>query len=195
MIKNLLFSTTAIFFLIGCGGGASDESKSTTTNNINTNNTEEIVSTPKGSYNLWDYIVPNSSKTSEFVIHSQQNGDRSYRTSYAVKTNRVEEIADYAENETTVYEIHSDKITIKFLKDGKPNGLYQLHSFANIGEVVTVRGSDCKLAKHHDQYKLDDKIFDDVIEIVCANQPGLYQKGVGEIAQINSGKDYRVLSN
>ncbi len=192
MIKNLLFSTTAIFFLIGCGGGTESESS---TNNINTNNSQSIVSTPKGSYSLWDYIVPSSSKTSEFSVHSQQDGERTYRTSYAVKTNRVEEIADYAENETTIYEVHSDKITIKFLKDGKPNGLYQLHSFANIGEVVTVRGSDCKLAKHHDQYKLDDKVFDDVIEIVCTNQPGLYQKNVGEIAQINSGKDYRVLSN
>ncbi len=191
MIKNLLFSTTAIFFLIGCGGGTESEN----TNNINTNNSQPIVSTPKGSYNLWDYIVPSSSKTSEFSVHSQQDGDRTYRTNYAVKTNRVEEIADYAKNETTIYEIHSDKITIKFIKDGKPNGLYQLHSFANIGEVVTVRGSDCKLAKHHDQYKLDDKVFDDVIEIVCANQPGLYQKGIGEIAQINNGKDYRVLSN
>ncbi len=193
MIKNLIFSTTAIFFLIGCGGSGGSETSST--DNINTNNINSIISTPKGSYSLWDYIVPKNSKTSEFFVHSQKNGDKTYRTSYAVKTNRVEEIADYAENETTIYEIHSDKIKIQFLKDGKPNGVYQLHSFVNIGDVATVRGSNCKLAKHYDQYKLNNQVFDDVIEIVCSKQSGLYQKGVGEIAQLNGGKDYRILTN
>jgi hypothetical protein len=70
---------------------------------------------------------------------------------------------------------------------------------ANIGQTVTVLDSTCKLEKHYDNIKINDKDFVDVIEIKCNDKPGYYQKDIGEIAQTqisgsNGTRSVRVLS-
>jgi len=182
MIKKLALTTLSTLFFIGCGGGTTSKGDGT-------------VAATQGEYNLWDYMTPNSSNTNTFSL-SSKNKNSTYVSTYTVKSNRVEEVDDYAKNEKTIYEKQRDKIIVRFKKDNKANGFYALKLTADIGDTVTLRSSSCKLSKHYDTFTLSGKSFQDVIEITCASQPGYYQKGIGEIAQIeNSGKNIRILSN
>jgi len=188
MIKNIALTTIALVLLAGCGGGGetSTSDKPITQTRIDK------------KYNLWSYMVPTSNSTHTF-IHTQNGETSSYKTSYTVKGTRVEEVADYAKEEKTIYEKINDEITVKFEKENKANGMYKLFMTADVGDVVTLRNSSCTLTKHFDTFHVpnSDKSFADVIEITCNKIPGYYQKGVGEIAQIedSAGKNIRVLSN
>jgi len=189
MKKSLLLSTIFITLINGCGSG------DTTTKRDNPIQNNSVKNS--GSYNLWEYFTPNSSKTNEYKYY---NGNKvsSYKTSYNVSNNKVTEVDNYAPNEKTIYEKRDNYIEVKFEKDGKPNGIYKLKLYANIGDSVTVLDSSCKLSKHYDTFSLKDNNFNDVIEIRCGNKPGYYQKGVGEIAQqiqSKNQKSIRVLSN
>ena len=182
MIKSIALTTITALFLVGCGGGGEESSTPTTTN--------------VGTYNLWEYMTPSSSDTNTFTL-SSNSVDTTYTATYIVKSNRVEEVANYAPDERTIYEKGANTITVKFEKGGKANGTYALKLTANINDIVTTRSSTCKLTKHLPSFSIADKTFQDVIEITCGSTPGYYQKGVGEIAQIedSSGKNIRVLSN
>ena len=142
-------------------------------------------------------MTPNASNTNTFTL-SSNSVDTTYKSTYTVvNQSRVEEVADYAKDEKTIYEKSNNKIIIKFEKNGKANGFYELKLTADIGNVVTVRNSNCKLSNHHDTFSIAGKSFQDVIEITCNNIPGYYQKGIGEVAQKedSTGKNIRVLSN
>ncbi len=187
MIKNIALTTIALVLLVGCGGGESGSSD------------KPITQTRVDKqYNLWAYMVPTTNSTHTFT-HIQNGSTSTYKTTYTVHSTSVEEVADYAQDEKTVYEKVNDEINVKFEKSNKPNGMYKLFMTADVGDVVTVRNSTCTLSKHFDAFKApnSDKSFTDVIEITCNNIPGYYQKGVGEIAQIedSTGKNIRVLSN
>ncbi len=183
MIKSITFTTITALFLVGCGGGGEDTAASPTLTNT-------------GKYNLWEYMTPSTSHASTFTL-SSNSVDSTYKSTYSVSNNRVAEVADYAKDETTIYEKGPDKITVRFEKGGKANGTYALKLTANINDIVTVRNSTCKLSQHYETFPIAGKTFDDVIEITCGNIPGYYQKGIGEVAQKEgaSGKDIRVLSN
>ncbi len=184
MIKNIALTAITVLFLVGCGGGGGDESKTV------------APTTSNGKYNLWEYMTPASSNTNTFTL-SSNSVDSTYKSTYSVTNNRVTEIADYAQDETTIYEKGADRITVKFEKGGKANGTYALKLTANINDLVTTRNSTCKLTQHLDTFTIAGKEFSDVIEITCGNIPGYYQKGIGEVAQKedSSGKNIRVLSN
>jgi outer membrane biogenesis lipoprotein LolB len=190
MKKGLFISISiSILLFTGCGGGGSNE----------TSNRDQIGSaSPHKSktYNLWEYMTPQSSDTKTYTLLSQ-NRSINYKTTFDVKRDRVVEINDYAANEKTIYEKKSDSIVVKFEKNGKPNGTYTLHLSADIGDIITKRSSNCELKAHYDTKEIEGKVFNDVIEIRCGETPGFYQKGVGEIAQIEGGasKKVRVLSN
>ena len=183
MIKSITFTTITALFLVGCGGVGKDTEGSPTTRNT-------------GKYNLWEYMTPSTSHTSTYTL-SSNSVDTPYKSTYSVSNNRVTEVADYAQDETTIYEKGSDKITVRFEKGGRANGTYALKLTANINDIVTTRNSTCKLSRHYETFSIAGKTFDDVIEITCGNIPGYYQKGIGEVAQKEgtSGKDIRVLSN
>ena len=185
MIKNIALTTITTLFLVGCGGGGDTGS----------GGSSPVVSN-LGKYNLWEYVTPSTSNTNTFTL-SSNSVESTYTSTYNVKSNRVEEIADYAKDETTIYEKGADSILVKFEKAGKSNGTYTLKLTANINDIVTQRKSECRLTRHLDSFKIAEKTFQDVIEITCGTIPGYYQKGVGEIAQIedSSGKNIRVLSN
>lgn len=186
MIKQIAFATTVAFLLIGCGGGSNETQNS---------GGKVVAQNLKKNYSLWNYMVPSNSHSSTFT-HIANDKTTTYTATYDVSSNRVEERDDYAANEKTIYTLDSDKIRIEFEKDGKPNGLYDVELGANIGDVITVRNSSCKLTNHYDTFTLAEQSFQDVIEITCNNIPGYYQKGVGEVAQKEdtSGKNIRVLS-
>jgi len=188
MIKNVALTTIALILLTGCGSGGED-----------TGSSKPITQTRLDKkYNLWSYMVPTANSTHTFT-HTQNNKSSTYKTTYLVSDTRVTEVADYAQDEKTIYEKVNDEINVKFEKSNKANGLYKLFMTADVGDVVTVRNSTCTLSRHFDNFNVpnSDKSFADVIEITCNNIPGYYQKGVGEIAQIedSAGKNIRVLSN
>jgi len=191
MSKKVLVSTLLALAFVGCGSGGDtsssggSSSKDSQTNAIN-----------QKQYNLWSYMTPQSSHTNTYSIYSD-NKTIKYNTQYSVKQNRVVEVNDYASDEKTIYEKLSNKIKIRFEKNNKANGMYELRLTANEGDIITERSSTCKLIKHHDTFEIKGKSFTDVIEIKCGDIPGYYQKGVGEIAQVEekNKKSIRVLSN
>jgi len=187
MRKNIILIAISTLFFIGCGGtGATDGGSSN-----NSSSSKE-----QGEYALWDYMVPKQSHNSTFTLKTGSDTS-TYKTSYKVSRSHVEEVADYAPDEETVYTKKPDRIVVEFKKNNKANGTYDLHLRANIGDKVTKRPSDCRLVRHHDTLEFAGKEFDDVIEIRCNDIPGYYQKGVGEIGQKEdkTGKTIRVLSN
>ncbi len=181
MIRRVFIAVTTLA-LIGCGGGNDTKTAAATTTN--------------GKYNLWEYMTPSTTKTNTFTLTSN-SVNTTYKSTYSVTPSRVTEVADYAKDETTIYEKGTDTITVRFEKNGMANGMYQLRLKANINDIVTKRDSTCKLSQHYTHFSIAGKNFDDVIEITCGTTPGYYQKGVGEIAQKEdkSGKNIRVLSN
>jgi hypothetical protein len=193
MKKSLVISILSAFMLVGCGGsGTTSSNRDITT----TKEREASHTSTNKSYNLWQYMTPANSKTNRYEIYSN-NTTQKYSSSYDVKQNRVVEVDDYVSNEKTIYEKGANIIKVKFEKNGKPNGMYELNLYADIGDTITVRNSSCKLSKHYETITIKGKTFSDVLEIRCSNTPGYYQKGVGEIAQIedNNQKSVRVLSN
>ena len=164
----------SMLLLGGCGGttggsqGGGDYERSQNYNN--------------GAIALWDYLVPASDTTNSYI---KTNGTTSqtYRTRYTREANRVTEVSNLSENEKTIYTKNANDITISFYTDGAENGRLELKPTVDIGERVTIKKSDCRLAKVWDTFHYQNRDFKDVIEIRCGNTPGYYQRGVGEIAQ------------
>lgn len=191
----------ALTLITGCGGGGDTDTGDDSP--PSTNNPTSSVQSGKGKttgqYNLWEYVTPKTDTTNSF-IETNRDTTQSYKTTYAISTNSVTEIADYAKNEKTIYTKKTDRVTVSFTKDDTPNGSYDLDLTADINDIVTVMDSTCKLIKHYDSVTINDKAFTDVIEIKCDDKPGYYQKGVGEVAQTqilgtSGSRSVRVLSN
>ena len=200
MIKSSISPLVlALFLMSGCGGGGAGDTGGSSSG-LTQSDKKGAVPTDKGKtdgkYNLWDYMAPKNDRTNNFV---ETTGDstKNYKTTYSTSPNRVTETSDYAKNEKTIYTKEADRVTVSFEKDGTPNGEYALDLTADIGDIVTVKESTCKLTKHYDTVDISGKNFTDVIEIKCGDIPGYYQKGVGEIAQVEekNKKSIRVLSN
>jgi hypothetical protein len=188
MAIKLLFSTITIILLTGCGGGGGDDDNNKKSGTSNQSYTKDI--------NLWDYVVPNSSKEDSFSLTTNSKTSK-YKTRYSVSSNKVEEVSTYSKNEKTIYKKNNNTIIISFEKDGKPNGTYNLINNVNIGDKVTEKKSDCKLTNKFDKKSIQGKEFSDLIEITCSTHIGYYQRGIGEVAQFekNSAKNIRMLSN
>ena len=185
MYKKTILMLITITIFTGCGSSTETD----------THQTQQPVS---GEYALWDYLVPSVDTTNKY-IKTTATSTKKYQTRFVKKGNTVTEISDYAKNEQTIYTKNKTNITISFLKDGAPNGHYDLKLNVDIDDMVTVKQSDCRLTKHYDTFSIDGESFSDVIEITCSDEPGYYQKGVGEIAQkkslSTSGKvDIKILS-
>jgi outer membrane biogenesis lipoprotein LolB len=180
MTKILFVSLTTFLLLAGCGAGVEDDTNSQ-------RSTEKKVATgnKSGKYNLWEYIVPATSVTYNFV-ESVGDTTNQYSTTFTKKGNEVTEVSDYATDEKTVYTKKSDRVVVIFEKNGKQNGEYSLNLTANINQMITIKESTCKLVAHYDEKVINDKSFLDVIEINCNGKPGFYRKGTGEIAQTSS---------
>lgn len=190
MYKNIILAIIAAVVISGCGGGSAEEADGTKSSHTQAGG---------GKYALWDYLVPSVDKTNNY-IKTTATSTQKYQTRFVKTGNTVTETSDYAKNEQTIYTKNKTNITVSFLKDGAPNGRYDLKLYVDIDDIVTVKKSDCRLTKHYDTYSIDGENFNDVIEITCGNEPGFYQKGVGEIAQkrslSTSGKvDIKILSN
>ena len=161
--------------LTACGGGGG-----TTSGSQQTAQTRE---TPySGSIALWDYLVPAADTTSSYI---KTTGDevQKYQTRYLRQNNSVTEVSDLSKNEKTVYSNEGNKIVVTFYTDGVQNGTVEMKGKVDIGNIVTVKTSDCRLAQHLESFKYNGQLFEDVIEIKCGENPGYYQKGVGEIMQ------------
>ena len=190
MIKKILLATALLLFLNGCGSGPTSDDETTI-------NTPTINNIEKKDYNLWEYMVPTNDRVNSFSLYNndETKPSETYTTSYKVYENLVEESSSYAPDEKTIYEKKDNEIVVSFQKDNSIMGFFTLELQANIDDMVTKKASDCKLEKHYPLY--NDK-FSDVIEIVCGNQHGFYQKNVGEISQIaqdETSKKVRILSN
>ena len=210
MKKSFSALILAMFMMSGCGGGGDSREDSPTAKN----NDDDIpkgqptlgVGKTDGKYNLWEYVTPKSDRTNNFV-ETTGSTSKNYKTTYSTTSNKVTEVSSYAKDEQTIYTKtynntlkKYDRVTVSFEKDGTPNGSYDLDLTADVGDVVTVKESSCKLAKHHSSIQINGQSFKDVIEIQCNQKPGFYQKGVGEIAQTkvlgaNGNRTVRVLSN
>ncbi|HIP58844.1 MAG TPA: hypothetical protein EYH01_00275 [Campylobacterales bacterium] len=200
MSKSIPSLLLALVLITGCGGGSSDEiDKTNTPSTSPSSSVQSGKGKTTGQYKLWEYVTPKTDTTNSFI---ETTGDttQSYKTTYSISTNSVTETADYVANEKTIYTKKEDRITVSFTKDGTPNGSYDLDLTADINDIVTVKDSTCKLTKHYDSVKINDKTFSDVIEIKCNDKPGYYQKGVGEVAQTqligtSGARSVRILSN
>lgn len=167
-----------IFSLSGCGG---------TTNETQTETqTKPAKPAPQnysnGSITLWDYLVPAGDTTNSYIKISGGETQK-YRTRYTRDANTVTEISDLSKNEKTVYKNGKNSITVLFFIDNEENGRLELKPTVDIGDVVTVKKSNCTLAKLWEDFTFQGKTFKDVIEIECGDTPGYYQRGVGEILQ------------
>lgn len=202
MNKSIPSLLLALILITGCGGGGGDEGTTTSpSSNVNSTNDQVSAGSGKttGKYNLWEYVTPKTDTTNSFI---ETTGDttNSYKTTYAISTNSVTEISDYAQNEQTIYTKKDDRVTVSFKKDGTPNGSYDLDLTADIGDIITIKESTCKLIKYYETITINEKSFSEVIEIRCNDKPGYYKKGIGEVAQTqvigtNGTRSVRVLSN
>ncbi len=162
-----------LFFNTGCGGTAG-ESRTETTQNIQ--------SYDKGAIALWDYLVPETDTTNSYIKTSGDQIEK-YRTHYTREADTVTEISEFSKNEKTIYTKTKNNITILFYTDNVENGRLELKPTVDIGDIVTIKKSDCTLVKKWDNFRFEEQSFDDVIEIQCGNTPGYYQRGTGEILQ------------
>ncbi len=172
----------SMFFLIlgltGCGaGGTNDNDKQE-----RTDTTKVPANYNKGAISLWDYLVPETDTTNNYIKTSGDQTEK-YRTRYTKSADTVTEVSDFSQNEKTIYKNEKNNITILFYTDGSENGRLELKPTVDIGDIVTIKKSDCTLVKLWDEFHFDGKSFKDVIEIRCGDTPGYYQRGVGEILQ------------
>jgi hypothetical protein len=169
----ILTTVTIALLFTACGGGGGGEK--TTTNGAQ----ERIYS---GSIDLWQYMVPNADRTNSYIKTTGSNSQQ-YQTRYVVKENSVTEESELSSNEKTVYTNKGNTILVTFFTDGAQNGSVELKAKVDIGNIVTVKKSDCRLTRQLAEYSYNGQNFKDVIEIVCGKDPGYYQRGVGEILQ------------
>ena len=173
--KILTILTLLIVTFAGCGGTGSDTKEKRS----------DTPSYTSGDIALWEYLVPNSDTTNNY-IRTSGNDVEKYRTVYTREADKVTEISDFSKNEKTIYTKNKNNITILFYTDGTQNGRLELKPTVDIGDIVTIKKSDCKLVQRLDIFSFEGKEFNDVIEIKCGDAPGYYQKGVGEILQQKS---------
>ena len=160
----------------GCGGSAGGTESGTQKTKSVTHNYNN------GSVALWDYLVPAGDTTNSYI---KTNGTttQKYRTRFVREADTVTEVSDLSKNEKTIYKKNKENITILFYTDGTENGRLELKPTVDIGDIVTIKKSDCKLEKVWDTFTFEKREFKDVIEIRCGETPGYYQRGRGEILQ------------
>jgi len=163
-----------IFSLAGCGGATGD-TKTEQTKPVHQNYSN-------GAIALWDYLVPSGDTTNSYIKTSGEKTQK-YKTRYTREANSVTEVSDLSQNEKTIYRNNKENITVLFYTNGEENGRLELKPTVDIGDIVTIKKSDCTLVKRWDDFMFQDKNFKDVIEIHCGDTPGYYQRGVGEIVQ------------
>ncbi len=171
----LMLSMTLLFS--GCGGGGGSDTDNTTT--LNKDRTSQQY---EGSIALWDYLVPASDTTNSY-IKTTATQSQTYQTRYLTESDSVTEISELSQNEKTVYTNNGNEILITFYTDNVSNGSVELKAKVDIGDIVTVKKSDCRLTQHLNSFVYNNQTFTDVIEIKCGDAPGYYQKGVGEVVQ------------
>ncbi len=173
-MKKYIYASLAILLILsGCGGGA--EKKITTSKE--TADDKSTIKVVVGKYNLWEYLVPSS--TVKYDRNTQENG--SYGTLFTKNGDTVTETSDYAKDEKILYTKNSSHILVSFEKDGKANGEYSLNLTVNLDEMITVKESTCKLTTHFENKEINNKTYQDLIEINCNGKTGYYQRDVGEI--------------
>ena len=179
--KNIFLTTlltSVVIFTTGCGSTSTESN-----NDIKSSITSERSKTYNdGSITLWNYLVPANDTTNNY-IKTTGTTSKTYTTRFITETNKVTEISDLSENEKTIYIKNTNDITVLFYTDGAENGRLELKPTVDIGDIVTIKKSDCTLVKYWDVFHYGEKNFNDVIEIKCGDTPGYYQKDVGEILQ------------
>ncbi len=177
-MKSILTTAAVLTILTlgGCGGSGGDTGKS----GSSTTPRENV--TYQGSIALWDYLVPAGDATNQYI---KTTGDQvqKYSTRFVRTNNSVTETSEISPGEKTVYTNRDNTIRIDFFTDDTPNGTVEMKARVDIGDIVTVKKSDCRLARQLATFTYEGRKYQDVIEIDCGNQPGYYQKGVGEIMQ------------
>ncbi len=170
--RLIIGSMTAALMLTACGSGGGEKSTPPT----------QQARVYSGNIDLWQYMVPSSDRTNSY-IRTTGTETKKYQTRYVVKADNVTEESQLSSNEKTVYTNRGNTILITFFTDGVQNGSVELKAKVDIGDIVTVKKSDCRLTKQMPEYTYNGEKFEDVIEIVCGNDPGYYQRGTGEILQ------------
>jgi hypothetical protein len=177
-IYSFLTGVAVAALFTGCGGGGG-----TTTSASSTEPTRTVAY--QGDIALWDYLVPAADATNSYI---KTNGTetKKYQTRFSRSTDGITEISELSPNEKTLYTNNGNTIEITFYADNVQNGSVTLKSKVNINDIVTVKTSDCRLKQRLASFTYAGNSYSDVIEIVCGDTPGYYQKGVGEILQQKS---------
>ena len=172
--KATIGSIAIIFLFTACGSGGGEK--------VSTDSPQQEARVYSGNIDLWQYMVPDADRTNNY-IRTTGSDTKKYQTRYVVKGNSVTEESELSSNEKTVYTNKGNTILVTFFTDGSQNGSVELKTKVDIGDIVTVKKSDCKLTRQIPEYSYQGQKFEDVIEIVCGNDPGYYQRNVGEILQ------------
>jgi len=171
---KLLFITTILLLLIGCG----------------TTDTSNEIDSDRG-FDMWEYMTSPLDYEVEYAIY--ENGAK---TDYYIETNRIFDSGKTYErrsssDRTTLY-LNSSYILMK-----EPTQDVEISRYVHLGDTHVFRASDidnCIAERFYDKYTVHGSTFNNVLMVNCLSKGGVkqelyygYSEGIVTLYQEDSG--------
>jgi len=211
-IKTVATVTAILFFLSGCGGSAASNTELQNSGDIDTLNEEEnqtnnsdivLEFKTEGTYDLSSYIFPTLVTQKRFSVKTYIGDTDPTDTVYGNVTDTTFYTHTIEENDNQItfkkdgqidlqYTLLDDRIQIENSTISNPVDIVR---FSDIGDYIGT--IDENITDSNIKCKLNSNLglkngFQDVLQIVCQNQNGLYKseyfyaKNIGSILEVNS---------
>jgi len=183
-MKNLVLAIS-LLSLVGCGG--SGGSNTAVPNNTNNEISDVILGGQQSkNYDLWDYIVSDTTVTKYFDIYE---ADSSYKAKFngSIKINawsRQETVLSSTKVRTITDE--DGEVTVDTMSlNGNNIDLEETDSTgttkSSLGRYSQTLG-DCNLVHHNSFSLIDGHVFNDVLRLNCSGGSGIiFAKGKGVV--------------
>ncbi len=183
-MKRILLTPLLALLFVGCGSSSVDSGDVVVIDGGSSPKQDNgITALPSDkSYRLYDYLCPSSNLTV-----------KSYK--YKNKIFQSEESLEYTNNTTLTterslknsdgkieYQSSDDTINVTLYLGTKTES-FSMKNFLNIGDIVTLKESECSVSQHFDKLTYIGKEFSDVLEITCPKSIGYYQKDRGLVLE------------
>jgi len=189
MNKSIAISVfiSVVSLLIGCGSSSSkSEDTRANTSSFNPEKAKDF-----DGYILQEYLFPTRDQVVPIYKYLNKEFYKEEKLSYKisqdsnyqiVKLQSLSNIGGYVEY--YLGKENDSAVNINIYQD-EDQKAFKLENFIHIGDSVTLKSGECKVAKHYQTLKLpyDTHSFNDVLEIDCPKSVGYYQKHKGLVLQ------------
>ena len=178
-MKRLLLTTVLAFLFVGCG------SSTVKSGDVDLTQSQPSSTLPSGfkGYVFYDYLLPSTDKVVQSYKYKNDTFLNEESLEYTKSAARVIERSLKNRGGQVEYQDGGDGTIKVTIYNNASTEYFTMKNFVNIGDIITVKKSTCRVSAYHDKLSFGEKNFTDVLEVRCPDSVGYYQKGQGLVVE------------